>query len=289
MAMVIHGKNLLISTDGQVLAASKSCTLNIGIDTIPISSPNDGQWEHSLTARKSWAVKTNHLLTTVAVPDGKITAQSYGFTGATPRVPSYVTDGAGHTIQTVSRGISAIRISNVPPYNFLDTEFTTWDTYADPDATDIIAYLTNNTDCIIAMVCSDAFAMTQDMVNAFVSTGKNVTPPVLLAGRHSMSIICGNIISKGVCSYTENDGKDDPVAGGANAEILMRAGNILTQTPLKDAISAIGKSFTLRVEVKGFPYDFIEGQAICKTYNVNANIGSLVQGNFEFIGNGALE
>lgn len=60
--MILQGKNLIVKADGDVIAAAKSCTLNIDCETIKVSSPTDGQWEHIIAGMKSWSVSTSHLL-----------------------------------------------------------------------------------------------------------------------------------------------------------------------------------------------------------------------------------
>ena len=60
--MILQGKNLIVKADGSVIAAAKSCTLNIECEIIKVSSPTDGQWEHIIAGMKSWSVITTHLL-----------------------------------------------------------------------------------------------------------------------------------------------------------------------------------------------------------------------------------
>lgn len=60
--MILQGKNLIVKANGEVIAAAKSCTLNIECDLIKVSSPTDGQWEHIIAGMKSWSVSTTHLL-----------------------------------------------------------------------------------------------------------------------------------------------------------------------------------------------------------------------------------
>ena len=60
--MILQGKNLIVKANGDVIAAAKSCTLNIECDLIKVSSPTDGQWEHIIAGMKSWSVSTTHLL-----------------------------------------------------------------------------------------------------------------------------------------------------------------------------------------------------------------------------------
>ena len=60
--MILHGKNIIVSMDDTAIAAAKSCTINIAASTIPTASPISGSWESHIPARKSWSVKTSHLL-----------------------------------------------------------------------------------------------------------------------------------------------------------------------------------------------------------------------------------
>lgn len=60
--MILQGKNLIVKANGDVIAAAKSCTLNIDCEIIKVSSPTDGQWEHIIAGMKSWSVSTTHLL-----------------------------------------------------------------------------------------------------------------------------------------------------------------------------------------------------------------------------------
>ena len=60
--MILQGKNLIVKANDEVIAAAKSCTLNIDCEIIKVSSPTDGQWEHIIAGMKSWSVSTTHLL-----------------------------------------------------------------------------------------------------------------------------------------------------------------------------------------------------------------------------------
>ena len=59
---LLHGRNLIIKADGEVLGLSKSCTIQVSAATIPVSSPNTGQWEESIPGRKKWIVQSSHLM-----------------------------------------------------------------------------------------------------------------------------------------------------------------------------------------------------------------------------------
>lgn len=60
--MILHGENLLISVDDSVIAASKSCEINVDCEIIEVCSSTDGEWRHCTPGRKSWSVRTNHLI-----------------------------------------------------------------------------------------------------------------------------------------------------------------------------------------------------------------------------------
>lgn len=59
---LLHGRNLIIKLDDVPLALSKSCTVDVQVDTIPVSGPTTGQWEDSITGRKKWEVSCSHLM-----------------------------------------------------------------------------------------------------------------------------------------------------------------------------------------------------------------------------------
>ena len=66
--MIIHGKDIIIKADGEVIAAAKSCELDISAEVIKTASPTDGQWQHGIAGRKSWRATCNHLVTDILDP-----------------------------------------------------------------------------------------------------------------------------------------------------------------------------------------------------------------------------
>jgi hypothetical protein len=59
---MLQGRNLIIAINGSTIAAAKSCSVDVQADTIKVSSPTDGEWEHIIAGRKSWQVQTSHLM-----------------------------------------------------------------------------------------------------------------------------------------------------------------------------------------------------------------------------------
>lgn len=66
--MILHGRNLIITAGGVAIAAAKSCDINVKAKEIEVSSPTDGEWEHSIMGRKSWQVTCSQLVTSIVRP-----------------------------------------------------------------------------------------------------------------------------------------------------------------------------------------------------------------------------
>jgi len=59
---ILHGNNLVIKANGELLALGKSCTVDVQANTIPVSGPTTGQWEDNIPGRKGWEVTCSHLM-----------------------------------------------------------------------------------------------------------------------------------------------------------------------------------------------------------------------------------
>ena len=112
--MVLHGKDLVVLADGVAIAMSKSCDINVEADIIPTSSPTDGDWEHSISGRKSWKVTTNHLLRSVASMAMKV--------GSTVTLTMKVVDGVGLPFSGMVDNVSLETGTETSPEGFV------WDT-----------------------------------------------------------------------------------------------------------------------------------------------------------------
>ena len=64
--MAILGKNFVVSWDasGELLpiAGGRTDEIQTDCDIIKVSSPNDGEWEHSIAGRKSWSISVGWLM-----------------------------------------------------------------------------------------------------------------------------------------------------------------------------------------------------------------------------------
>ena len=64
--MILQGRNLIIKAGGVAIAAAKSCSVKVQAKTLETSSPDDGDWEHSIAGRKSWSVSVGTLVTNIS-------------------------------------------------------------------------------------------------------------------------------------------------------------------------------------------------------------------------------
>lgn len=62
--MILRGKDIVIlnSSKTALIAASKSCDIEVQVDTEEVSSPSSGTWKVYKTKRKGWSVSLSHLL-----------------------------------------------------------------------------------------------------------------------------------------------------------------------------------------------------------------------------------
>ena len=66
--MILHGRNLIIKAGGVAIAAAKSCDITVQSEEIEIASPSTGEWRTAIIGRKSWAISTNQLVTSIVRP-----------------------------------------------------------------------------------------------------------------------------------------------------------------------------------------------------------------------------
>lgn len=60
---IIHGRNIIVKSEGVVIASARSCNLQISGDTIETSNPTDGSWRTYYAGRKSWDLTLSYLVT----------------------------------------------------------------------------------------------------------------------------------------------------------------------------------------------------------------------------------
>ena len=64
--MALNGNNIIIYSNitgtTKAIAATKSNSITVDCETIPIASPDTGDWEAKIAGRKSWSISTSFLV-----------------------------------------------------------------------------------------------------------------------------------------------------------------------------------------------------------------------------------
>ncbi|MCH5307628.1 MAG: hypothetical protein J1E37_06055 [Prevotella sp.] len=294
--MILHGKNLIVSAGGSVLGASKSCSLSVQAETIKVSSPDDGLWEHVRAGRCSWDVTTNHLLQAGGY-DGVIKATAVAHDGNTTPGPSSVTVG-GKTYRTFDRGLNLIRLSLTAPYEAVTGTYLSYDTYgetedeAEENMDRMEEFLENrDDDGLWAIVSYDAFGMNNylaDTIQRKLHVDMSRIPRKRMRG--ALTVIGGTLVGIGMMRYAEPSVSDIGTGSGTRSDSLlyMRNGSNVAYAPLRDAVKRVGQVFDLQMSVDGLPCDTLSGKAVCKSFKVTATKGNLMQGSFQWEGTGPL-
>lgn len=292
--MILHGRNLIITAGGMVIAAAKSCSISVSAETIKITDETDGEWEHQIAGLKSWSVSTNHLLEARGVK-ATIEAVAYAHTGTgLPQSPSFVTAG-GITRQVAGRGLTLFEFDK----NFTPNEGYTVDTYTDTEANcnELAALIGEAENKTMAIVSYDAFGINDNLKEAIKDSFKI---PAVTMGALANGIMRGALVvigskdddaGPGILMYSppEKDSTGVEMGGSAHARLAFRDGLPTRSTPLKDAISRVGRTFTIRMQVDGLGSDYLYGQAICKSFKTTGTNGSLLTGTYSWEGSGPLQ
>ncbi len=283
--MILQGKNLIISANGSVIAGAKSCDVEVECDTIPTSSPTDGQWEHKIVGRKSWKVSTSHLLPNIMNKYPMVSVFSRGW---------YEGGSSSINFQGITKTFDTTGIHVVRFYESDGNWYATSSSYDtlndDGDITSFITDCTNgfaaNDSDIIAICTVDAFVLNAEMRTA-ISTYLHVpAEQIPLCSLHGALSLIGSTASSasGICFA----GIGQNISVHADAYYISNIIRTL-DTPIKTMLQKVGQTFTLQLMLDGYGSDTLHGTAICKSARVTATRGNLIQGSFRFEGTGPLE
>ena len=286
--MILHGRNLIIKTGGVAIAAAKSASIKVNAETIPVSSPMDGQWKHSIVGRKSWSVSTSHLIALDTQPTHKVQA-----VGTCHKDGGYESGGSITLNSQSFRGASTRGLQlNVFSYiagQWVSSRPTTYDTYSDID-TECAAMITdvNNltSGSLVVITSYDAYGMTAALAQA-VSTKLGIplaTIPTINPSMRASFACIGVVGSGGIAMCNKNEGSV------AHVKLLLGATRVpISRTPIKDMLDKAGMTFTLQMQVDGLAEDRLSGTAHCKLAAVQGTEKNLMTGSFNFEGTGPLE
>lgn len=275
----ILGHNLLISTDGMVIGAAKSCNVSIKSDSIEVASPNDGRWKHHREGRMEWKVSTNYIYVDDSQHRWTITAQSaaYDNFGIKDR---FIDTGSDRVFNPTLRGVTVCEINKTTQ---LITNTTNYDTYETPSEMATLASYLNNVgdDVVVALICSDAMAIDNNIISGLhrIGISEAIEP---FRNSYSFAAI-GGVGMQGIVRINKNQ--------GTVTQVSMQMIRTYQQTValIKDKLTKAGQFFDLSFNVNGYPYDKMSGRALCTTAKVSATNGNIASGSFEFVGDGPFE
>jgi hypothetical protein len=282
--MILQGKNLIISANGSVIAAAKSCTLNIDCEKIKVSSPTDGQWEHVIAGMKSWSLSTSHLLESADYAY-KATAFAQANDGITTPRPSFAQFGNSKSTLS-SRGLCVVE-----RFQSGDVSPNAVDTYSDLTlCSEVGARISESESEDLAIISYDAFGMTSELRGVIADSLKVDMSGVPVGQYRGALVVIGNkdpeSTAPGIVIFKKDN---DGFGGSVHAELLFDNNHRpIAATPLKNCAARVGQLFTISVQVDGLGSDRLSGTALCNTFQVTATKGNLMQGSFKFTGSGPL-
>ena len=62
---MLKGNDIIVILNGEAIAATKSDELQVGCESIPISSRSNGDWTDVIAGRKSWSLTTGFLIASI--------------------------------------------------------------------------------------------------------------------------------------------------------------------------------------------------------------------------------
>lgn len=281
---MLQGRNLIIAINGSTIAAAKSCSVDVQADTINVSSPTDGEWEHIIAGRKSWQVQTSHLMPNVMQRYPVIEASTIAWNEDGTK--ALVTAAGRQFPVTALKGITlmCLRIVNGQWQNVWSSTYDTEDADELDDLINAIDYYGETND-VRVLTGVDAFTI-NSALQAKIASALNIPiENIPIASWHGTFTAIGSMKegTHGICCYAQGQ------VGAAHCKAYYFDNSIISiANLLKTYIGKVGTEVTLRMQVDGYGNDYVTGQAIVSAFKSQGSIGNLLTGSFTFKGSGPL-
>lgn len=280
----LQGRDLIVAVDNVAVAAAKSCTLNVEVDTIEIARHNTQNWKEFTTGLKEWKVSTSQILESQQGSTGVIEVMSTSHNGVDS--PSAEVNIVGNKYTISGRGITLFYVKyNSAMNTYTVSNPTTYDTYDNPSlCQDIYNELLQPSETADFLVMCSCDAITIDQgIEEVISQDYNsyciwqVTQArVPFAAILSISTPTSSVAAMGELNCT------------ARLKMQLQGSHPVLAKPMVDQLNMIGKKVWISVKADGLPNDQIQGWAICREWKEQGSINNLVQGSFSFTGTGPL-
>lgn len=301
--MILHGKDLIVSIDGNANMASKSCTLSVSAKSIVKTSPTSGDWEEVQSGKKSWSLTTNHLVKAATAE-----APTHVFSHAEIEVTNSMNSGwhvVGNGLygmavyitdeSSIAEGIHLMEMSQYGQY-VRTTVFDKDGTYGSTQDA-LLNYLNGGTidghtigdNAVIILMTVGEYRMNSDTCG-ILSTTYHAAMPYMEIGK---SPIYGNptydttpLIVVGGKSLTYGYGGISSISNDILFNLIN--GNVPVQADgIPGQIKMVGKKVAVRMKDE-HGSEWV-GQAEVTQFKVTGTKGNLMTGSFSFKGNGELQ
>lgn len=304
--MILHGKDLIVSIDGNSMLASKSCTLTVSAKSIVKTSPTSGDWEEVLSGKKSWNLSTNHLVKKDEDSGGDSSENldisrfyfSNNLTEGWKARGEYLTLNHSFRFDEYgnSPGITTIEIgerANI--VNIFTFDKDGWGTIGGSRKSlfqylngDVSGYVIGNTSIIAILTVGDfridvntcsILSETYHVALPCIEFGNSPSSGEVTYETNPIIIVGGKYINHGFTSL-------DSISN----EVVVNLGNGQVYTPqqgIPNDINMVGTKVAVRMTDNNG--DVWAGEATVKQFKVTGSKGSLIAGSFSFAGNGELQ
>ena len=301
--MILHGKDLIVSIDGNANMASKSCTLNVSAKSMVKTSPTSGDWEEVLSGKKSWSLTTNHLIKEATAQTVELSDPVTNFFFSNSResgwaargntegyYPSLDFDEIGVTegiyLLEIPLGRAAIRkttrfnknatYNNVTLKSYMQGEATIEGSYIDDE-------------CMIVIMTVGEFVLDVDTC-AIISGKYHVALPCIQFGntpvRGDKTYDTTPVIIIGYTTFSYGYAQLNSVSNELNFS-LYDGIQVPKMDGIPGSIEMVGEKVAIRMKDE-HGSEWV-GQAIVKQFKVTGTKGNLMAGSFAFTGNGELQ
>lgn len=282
---MLQGRNLIIAINGSTIAGAKSCSVDVQADTIKVSSPTDGEWEHIIAGRKSWQVQTSHLMPNAMQRYPVIEAGTKAWNEDGTRA---IVTAAGRQFNvTATKGITLmiLRIVNGQWQNVWQSTYDTEDADELDDLINDIDYYGEGND-VRVLTGVDFFTINSALRTKIASALNIPIANIPIVSGHGTFTAIGSMKTgtHGICCYAQGQ------VGAAHCKAYYIDNSIISiANLLKTYIGKVGTEVTLRMQIDGNGMDYVTGQAIVTAFKAQGAVGNLLQGSFTFKGNGPLQ